>query len=1187
MSLDELTREQRMAVEHEGGRLLVSAAAGSGKTKVLVERLMRKLAQGADIRDFLIITYTNAAAAELRGKILDAIFDRIAQDPGNLKLRADAAAAGRARIGTIHSFCASVIRENAHKLRLPPDFRVADEQEADVLKSQALSELLDSLFESGDADFLTLADTLGAGRDDRQLCRVILDTHVKLMSHPSPEKWVAAQLAATDQKGVTDLARTPWGRVIMDRARDAAAYWAEQMEYLCDEAAWDPTLAKGYGRSFEATLSSLRAFIRALDGTWDEARAASDIAFPPGRVSGYDAQKAVRTDCREAMKKITALFWDDSERALGDMRRVAPSIRALYAAVLEFDRRYGELKRRRGVLDFADQEHFALRLLTREDTGEPTDTALELAGGITEIMVDEYQDVNRIQEAIFNAVSRGGRNIFTVGDVKQSIYRFRLADPSIFLKQYLTFADAEKAAPGEPARVVLSKNFRSRQTVLQAVNFIFKNVMSAGLGELDYTPREYLVPGSEAQLGGESRVELDVIDMSGWADEETDGEEGEPAGDKAAAEAMFAAGRIRELVDHGTLPDGNGGERAVTYGDIAVLMRSPRAVLPQWQAAFAQRGIPLAAAQPTDFFAEHEVSLVLAMLEVIDNPRQDIPLISVLRSPVFGFTGEELAGIRLYDRKGDFWQALSAAAAENGKCAAFLEKLAALRAAAPDMTSVELLWTLCSQTRLFAVVSAMPDGERRRENLMLLMELAGSYEAAGYRGLFGFLQCVRALRESGKGPETVGRGGDNAVTLMSVHKSKGLEFPIVILAGLTRRFNTEDTRARLLIHPQLGAGPKLTDTQRGIEYYTAARRAVAIKLSREMLSEELRVLYVAMTRPREKLILITSHANAERELSKLMNVSLPAHPEYLAGRGNMGEWILAPALRRPESGAIRFGAPNVPCDTDGDVWDVRLVTSLAAAQTSAPREEESAPAPAPELPDDVREALGYVYPHAAATLLPSKITATELKGTFPTREAAEEAVSMDDALGALRPRPAPERPAFMEGRSGLTAAQRGTAAHMVMQYADYEKCVTREGAAEEIRRLALMGILTREQADAVRPGMISGFFATDTGKLLLGAKKLRRELKFSLLADSGRIPGREPGEKVLLQGVVDCCVEEDGALTVIDFKTDAVTADTIAARAEYYRGQIDTYAYAMERVLKKPVRRRILCFLTTGRSVEL
>ncbi len=1201
------TPEQRAAIENGGRRLLVSAAAGSGKTKVLVERLLRYVDAGEDVDRFLIITFTNAAAAELRERIMDAIFDRVAADPANRRLRAQAGLLGRAHIETIHGFCSGVIRENAHTLRLPPDFRVADEKETGILKESALNDLLDELYARDDPDFNALADIMGAGRDDSGLVKVILDTHVKLLSHPSPEKWVERQLEALELDRIKDASRTVWGRDLMDGTLASVSWWIAALRDILSECGGDGKFMKGYGRSIAVTLSGLEELEKALKTGWDETRAAiADIQFPRASAApGFEREIRLRNACKEFVKKLPGLYWDDSEKALADMRTMAPVTRSLLSTVLKFDRRFSELKRKRGVLDFNDQEHMALKLLTDPESGAPTEIARELSTRFTEIMVDEYQDVNEIQETIFNAVSKDGRNIFTVGDVKQSIYRFRLADPTIFLRHYREFRDVSEGADGEPGKVVLSRNFRSKPEILEAVNFVFGNLMSRRLGDLDYGPGERLYPPDGVGSDGKKRVELDIISVkepeipdpaakkAGKKAASSDEEDESP--DKAALEALFAARRIKELVGHETVTGENGAQRPAGYGDIAVLMRSPRPVQDVWQRVFAEEGVPLAASQPSDFFSEHEVSLALSMLSIIDNPRQDIPLITVLRCPVYGFTADELANIRLFDRTGDFWSALVKAAEKIDKCAGFVEELNSFRALAPDMTADELLWAVYTKTRLFAVVSAMPSGQERRENLMLLLELAHDCESAGYRGLFGFMTWVRRLRERGDGPETAPGSSDNCVTLMSTHKSKGLEFPVVILAGLTRRFNNEDARARLVIHPELGPGPKLTDLRRRIEYNTIARRAVSERLRREMLSEELRILYVAMTRAKERLIMLCSYADAYKGVKKVCNLPLPVSAELLCAMQSPAEWLLSAALRRPECDSVRFDLPNDPCPIDGTPWEVRLIGPdwFRRPEREDTREcpEERAPAPVdPEL----AARLEYVYPFARALKMPSKVTATELKGTHTTDAAADEAAALTPPGGptgagepSQRPVSQPEKPAFMGGSRGLTPAEKGIAAHMVMQFADYAKCVTLQGVRDEIDRLYKKNILTREQAETVKPELIARLFKSSPGRLMLHADRIHRELKFSILVDSGEIPGFDAGEKVLMQGVVDCCVEKNGRLTVIDFKTDHVTDASIGERSAYYAGQLEVYAVALRRMFGLPVERKILCFLTAGKFVEL
>ncbi len=1180
--MDNLTSEQRTAVENEGGALLVSAAAGSGKTRVLVERLMRKISSGSDINDFLIITYTNAAAAELRGKILDAIYERIADDPENLRLHRQVNLCGRAEIETIHSFCLGLIRDNVNLLGLTPDVRVADETESNAIRQDVLEKLLEERYNSGDKDFLALADTMGAGRDDRALVSVVLDTHSKLLSHPDPADWVARQIDALNLDGVTDAGETIWGRELMERAARTTKYWHDRMTELIAGFDEDDPFSLAYGASISVTIEDMEAFMDALSRSWDEARNC-DVRFPRAKsVSGYDGEKDTRAQCRKAMDKLREQFHDTSEKVLSDMRAAAPTSRAALKLVLMFDEAYSDAKRRNGVLDFSDQEHLALRLLR-----ENTELASEVARRFDEILIDEYQDVNAIQEAIFNLISRDGQNLFMVGDVKQSIYRFRLADPSIFTTKFAAFRDAEEASDGEPRRLTLSRNFRSRAGILEAANYIFANVMTSDFGDVDYTEREYLYPGLDFPDMTEPCLELDVIDASDAED------------DKSDMEARFAAQRVLELVGTFTVSDSSGAARPARFGDIAVLMRSPKSRLPIWSQTFARFGIPVHMDTYSDIFEELEVSVTLSLLAIIDNPHQDIPLAAVLESPIYGFTADDLGRIRASNREGDFYDALIASAENDNKCASFIKSLSELRAIAPNLSIDRLLWHIYNETGLFAIVSAMPGGDRRRQNLMVLFEYARKFDKAGFHGLFGFVSYMRKVREEGVAGNTSAQA-DDAVRFMSVHKSKGLEFPIVILADTTHRFNTEDTRKPLLVHPELGVGTKVVDIKRKITYPTIARQAVGARLRLENLSEELRVLYVAVTRAREKLIVLSSYANATRELARLGNIPLPVPPEVLSNARSCAEWILIPALHRPESGALCPVSNISTCD-DG-AWRIRIINTVPDSIDKSLPEEELEEDVDAELVQDIENMLDFRYPYADATTLSSKLTATELKGTFRDAETEDSELLIAPISGAP-----PMRPRFMTGKRGLTPAERGTAAHIVMQFADYAKCGTDAGVAGEIERLVSNRTITREQADAVQPTIIRHFFESDTGQFIMSADKIWRELKFSLLVDAGELLARPTGsqdssmaefaahderqyisgEQVLLQGVVDLCVLKDGYLTVVDFKTDYVTEATIADRADFYSGQVSAYAMAMEKVLKYPVRETLLCFLLAGKNIVI
>ena len=832
------TASQKAAIEARGGAVLVSAGAGSGKTRVLTERLMGWLTDPIEPQDldrFLIITFTKAAAGELRGRILEELAAAQAADPGNRRLRRQSALCRRAQIGTIHSFCAALLRQYSQQLGLTPDFAVADEERARAMKAAALERVLEERYAHPDRypGFLRLADTVGVGRDDRRLAELTLELHEKMQSHARPEKWAAEQAALLRGQSA-GAGETPWGRELLDRAAEAADCWSGALEGLLTEMAAQGKIHRAYGPSVAETAEALRALSRAAKKGWAEAQACLPIPFP--RLGSLrdspdpalsEKVKAVREICKKSVEKLNDSLGVPSDKLLTGLAGTAPAMEALLELALDLDRAFSADKRRAGLVDFADLEHMAARLLTEED-GSPTALAGEISRRYTEIMVDEYQDVSRVQDAIFRAVSREGKNLFLVGDVKQSIYRFRLADPRIFTEKYLSYRD--EAGPGEPRRILLRENFRSRLEVLDAANRVFSLCMSRSLGDIDYDEGAKLLCGAAFE-GQVPKPELLLLDLPG----------GEDKPDKTALEAALVAKKIQELVESGAEVTDRGVRRPLRYGDIAILLRSANTVGGVYRRELARRGIPVGSGQSGGFFQAAEISSLLSILAVIDNPHQDIPLIAALRSPAFGFDADALSEIRASDRQGDFYTALLRRAETDERSRDFLRALDELRDAAPDLSAAELLRRVLERFDLLALCGAMEDGPRRKARLLALAGLAERFEATGYRGLHRFLLWLRQLAEKGREP-ALGSGTEPAVQILSVHRSKGLEFPVVFLCDLGRRFNTSDSRAKVLVHPELGLGPKVTDLKTRQEYPTLARSAIRQRLDRETLSEELRLL---------------------------------------------------------------------------------------------------------------------------------------------------------------------------------------------------------------------------------------------------------------------------------------------------------------------------------------------------------
>ena len=1190
---DVLTREQRAAVENRGRGLLVSAAAGSGKTRVLVERLFSYVERdGANIDDFLIITYTRAAAAELRGKIASALSERLREDPGNTHLRSQMLRVYRADIKTVDAFCTALLRENCHLLgederhrTLRPDFRVLDERDAETIRARVLARTLEQFYEElepGGGGAL-LADTLGAGRDDRALAALVSELADKVQSQAYPEVWLREQESKwTDVPERID--ETPYGTLLLRAVRVKALHWAELLAGGAAEMMDDEKLAKGYAPCFLTVAGDLRALAKASEAGWDVTRAHT-VSFPRlGATRNVEDEelksrmKRLWGNCKASVGKFDAWFTASSAEAADDLRAMSDAMRALLRLTERFLREYRSEKRRRNAADFSDQEHEAVRLLIGAD-GTPTELARTVAARYREIMVDEYQDTNAVQNLIFEAVSREGRNLFTVGDVKQSIYRFRLADPTIFLERYLIYPPAEEAAEGERAKLVLSRNFRSRREVIDAVNFVFSNILSVEMGEMDYGADEALYPGAEYPERIDCETEFHLVDLA----PQEDGERVRAP----EAEAAFAARYIRSLLDGGfpvTDPQTH-TTRAAREEDIVILMRSPSARRADYRRALEAEGLTVSVGADGGLFETTEIAVVTAMLEVIDNPRQDVPLISALRSPLFGFTADRLALLRVKTREGDFYDALLAGGGEDTE--RFLATLRELREASRTMGVYRLLSLLYERCNVLGVFGAMSGGRERKENLLAFAALAGEFEEAGYRGLFAFVSHLRELREGGADAAGSAQSA-GGVRLMSIHGSKGLEFPIVILADLAKAFSNMDFTGPVLVHPRYGLGPERVDTERRIRYPTAARQAVERTLRRETKAEELRLLYVAMTRAKEKLVLVHTQANAAKRVADLLaTASCPALPESVDECKCLGDWVMLPLLCRPEAEPLRalagFDAPRrVPA---GDSpWRVFVEDGLSCAgKKAAETDLEQKPPETPEkreIPLNV-EALEWRYPYAASTELSAKLTATQLKGRALDSEIAENA-KLPPRLRSLA------RPHFLEGKAPLTGAERGTATHIAMEHLDFSRGDTEASVREQLEAMRDKRLLTPEQAEAADAPAIARFLQSDIAARIRASGSVAREYRFSLLRSARDYDARAAeDDAVLVQGVVDCFFEEDGALVVLDFKTDRVGPGGAAERAKHYRAQLETYAAALARIMEKPVREKLLYFFATGESVSI
>lgn len=775
-------------------------------------------------------------------------------------------------------------------------------------------------------------------------------------------------------------------------------------------------------------------------------------------------------------------------------------------------------------------------------------------------MVDEYQDSNAVQDAIYGALTAERQNCFMVGDVKQSIYQFRLADPGIFLEKYASFCPAEEAQPGQGRKVMLSRNFRSGGAVLSAVNCVFERCMSPKVGGLYYGADEALYEGIPHEPLGEPEVEFYGVQIR----ENTYPEE-----------AAFVAQRIKELLDGTHMVRDKDGLRPIQAEDIMILLRSPNSVGAYYRQALERVGIRCASAGGGDLLQTEEISVLRALLQAIHNPQLDIPLLAAMASPVFGFSADDLAAFRSGRRGGSIFDALRSS--EDAKVQEFLERLNRLRREARMESVSRILETVFVETRMDSIYAAMDNGDEREANLQAFYQMASGFEAGGQRDLGRFLEHLDAMES--KGLMTVAENSNvGCVSIMSIHKSKGLEFPVVFLCGMGRQFNQESKRAPVMCHKELGIGILAADAKRRVRYPTVARRAISAISTADSLSEELRVLYVAMTRARDRLIMTYSSDNLEKEVTEMVLLSDMGCRELLIREViSPGEWVLLSALHRTEAGAL-FALGGKPQQTQlGEYpWLIRVVEAPMEQQGTAVKEEIN------ELPADALErlwqGLTFRYPHIAATEAPSKQTATQRKGRIKDQEAAENAEEPKPYHRAWR------KPSFVEKVTGGKA--RGSATHLALQYIRFERCTDTAAVEREVQRLVQERFITAEQGSMVECEKLARFFATSLGVQLRSGKNVLREFKFSILDDGSAYGAGLVGEKILLQGVVDCALMEPDGITVVDFKTDRVTEKTIFDTAERYRPQVEAYADALSRIFEKKVKRSCLYFFSLERFVE-
>jgi ATP-dependent helicase/nuclease subunit A len=1226
--------EQIQAIETRGCNLLVAAAAGSGKTSVLVERIIHQITmpgpQGEepiDVDRMLVVTFTSAAAAEMRSRIAARIA-AMQQQKFSRRLARQAALLNSANISTIHSFCQSVVRKYFYLLDLDPGFRVGAAAEMELLKADVLEQVFADCYEADDPGFSLLIDHYADADGDDTLMQLVLNLYEFSRSHPWPEHWLRQLASRFDLPAETGIDDTPWSNLLRQEILLQLENRAWALDRLIREAEADPDFG-AYAETFAADSEIIGELILAARLSWaklEQAFVGLDFVKLKTVRGGDEDRREYFKSRRDAVKKAVngirdSYFARSGADLIVDMRGLAPLVSALAQLVIAFSAAFSQTKRKKSVLDFSDLEHFCLAVLLDESSSpgdpKPSAAALQMRESFAEVLVDEYQDTNGVQETILVLLTRDDPpNRFMVGDVKQSIYRFRLAEPRLFMEKYRSYPSE---GVGPCRRIDLAANFRSRALVLHASNFLFGQLMTEAVAELDYGEAERLNPGLDYPPCADSLagVELHLLErrpqdteaeQAVVTESESDSAAGQSSHDGSAAldsfsrEAAWIAGRISQLMQggHQVYDKETKGYRPLGWRDIVILLRSVQGKAQPMLDLLRAAGIPCYADMDTGYFRETEVGIIVSLLQILDNPRQDIHLAGVLRSPLFHFSGQELALMRVAEsgkeHHRDLWDSLLSMAQEETqqplikeKTAAFITTIARWRSLARRRSVAELLWLIYEETGFYDYAGGMPGGAFRQANLRALFDRARQYEATNYRGLFRFLRFIEALTARGADLAVARALGENenVVRIMSIHKSKGLEFPVVFVADIGKEINLSDTRELVLCHRDWGIGPYVTLPNQGYRYPTLARWAIAQQLRRETKAEELRILYVALTRARERLILVGSARDlaakcaawAESATSgarTLPEAQTAAAKTYL-------DWIVPALVRHPDGAPLREAAgitdtatpEGLEIDTIGSCWQITLDFTPDTDSDQAESEQESdlwqqmrqlQPVSVSSDAAEIRRILNWQYPYSAVVGQPAKLTVTEIKRRMA--ETAAEAKQLYTPTLYSRPR--------FTGEKKLTGAQLGTVTHLVMQRIQPQLGLPKADIARQVEFMTAAEFLLPEEAAAVDIDAVAAFFTSDLGKRMQQALWVKKELPFSLMLPAERFApaAQGSGDSVFVQGTLDCLFAEPDGLVLLDYKTD-YTADT-RQLAERYAVQLSLYAEAVTAIIGQPVKEKFI-----------
>lgn len=1125
----------------------------------------------------------------MREKILEAIYKKIEENTEDENLQKQIILLNKASISTIHSFCLDVIKNNFYEIDVSANTRIADDSEILLLQQEVIDDLFEEKYEEEDSNFIKLIKTYTKYNQDEVLKDLILRVYSYIQASPFPEEWLEEQIEKLNIEDGTNFSDTVWGKIITENANQILEDSILKLQNIRTKMTRFPELDK-FTAKIEDDIDKY-TYIQNNLSDWDTAVEAINTLKNATWIKDQkitndlkDEAKDVRESTKDEFKKVKKLMNCSSEEAVQDIKYMYPILKMLKDLILEFSQKFYQRKREKNIMDFSDMEHLALKILVKKDENGnivKSEIAKKYENKFEEIAIDEYQDSNLVQEYILTSVSRGN-NIFMVGDVKQSIYKFRQARPKLFLDKY----DSYKLEPvnGEDRKIQLFKNFRSRSNILDFTNLVFEDIMSRELGNIEYNQDEYLNLGAnfEEIQNQDYKTELEILDLSEenddiWKTDEEETEEEQEKVEDVVLEARFVARKIKELIDSKyQIIDKKTGRRDIQYKDIAILLRTSSGVANVYEKEISELEIPVYSDSSSQYLQSVEIETIMSLLRIINNPMQDIPLVTVMRSPIGNFTDNELIEIRMADRNSSFYEELLKSDLE--KAHRFLSLLKELREDEEYMSLDEWIWNIYTKTGYMNYVNLMPNGALRVSNLRMLFERAKQYEEASFKGLYNFINFIDKIKfnqEDLKAAKIIGEN-ENVVRIMTIHKSKGLEFPVVILAGVGKQFNFRDLNGKILLDQDLGMGPQYIDSDRYIEFKTLAKKALAIKAKNEAISEEMRILYVALTRAKEKLIIVGRQKDVNKKMSekqKLLEIystidDNKINPYLLQKYKTYLDWLELIYLKEGVANTKNLFTVNInkrektSVKIENEVEDISEKIIKESNKNNDEQEKEK-----------IKEILNWQYKHQSIEGIPTKTSVSKLK------ENKEQEVQIT------------QEPKFIneEAKTKLTGAQKGTLIHLCLQKMKETEEYNLEKITELIEELKDKEIITEIEAQNIDKEKLLEYTNSQLWTELKQAKEIHKEHPFYINIKASRIYNqinKEDDEEILVQGVIDLFfIDKDDKLILVDYKTDYVQNEN--ELVEKYKGQLDLYKEALEQSLDKKVDKMCIYSVYLNKLIEI